>query len=169
MKKYILLSAFLVFLLGCSNSRKDIASDFFVPGNFSYSGGFEKAGFKTASKIIKKDGQNFLVEETIDTATRIERVYLISENSIDLIFVGEESSFNFDTPNLTKKETVLKTPFKVGHSWTSNENEYEIVDYIDAESGIEVVVQKTYPNGNFEKIIYQKGFGKIYHSFTQNN
>ncbi|MGL5053111.1 MAG: hypothetical protein ACRC5W_05910 [Cetobacterium sp.] len=169
MKKYFFMLGFLFVLIGCSAAQNDNISDFFVSGKFVYSGGFEKAGFKTSSKIVKKDNLKFLVEETVDTATRVERVYLLNKNSIDLVFIGEESSFDFDALDLSKKETILKTPFKIGNSWVSNNNEYEIINYIDAESGIEVTVQKIYQNGNVEKTIYQKYFGKIYRSFTQNN
>ncbi|MGL5567837.1 MAG: hypothetical protein ACRDB9_01205, partial [Cetobacterium sp.] len=68
-----------------------------------------------------------------------------------------------------KKETVLKAPLQVGNSWESNGNSYEITDFIDAESGVEVTVQKLYPNGTIEKVIYQKDFGKIFRSITLNN
>lgn len=116
---------------------------------------------KTSSKYIYKNGYRFIVEDTIDTATRVQRVYLITKDSIDLVFVGENISADLNALDFNKRETILKAPFEIGNKWNSRGNHYEIVDFIDAESGQEVTVEKTYSNGNIERIIYQKGFGKI--------
>ena len=161
MKKYLFIFGFLLFLVGCTSTEDYVVSDFFVAGDFTYKGGFENAGSKSSSKIVKRNGLKFIVEETVDTATRVERVYLINRDSISLIYTGENTHVNLDTIDLTKGEVILKAPFTVGKTWKSKENIYEIVDFIDAESGPEVTVEKTYPNGTIEKIIYQKGFGKI--------
>lgn len=161
MKKCLFIFGFLLFLVGCTSTEDYVVSDFFVAGDFTYKGGFENAGSKSSSKIVRKNGLKFIVEETVDTATRVERVYLINRDSISLIYTGENTQVNLDTLDLTKGEVILKAPFTVGKTWKSKENIYEIVDFIDAESGPEVTVEKTYPNGTIEKIIYQKGFGKI--------
>lgn len=161
MKKCLFIFGFLLFLVGCTNTEDYIVSDFFVAGDFTYKGGFENAGSKSSSKIVRKNGLKFIVEETTDTATQVEKIYLINRDSISLIYVGENTHANLDTLDLTKGEVILKAPFVVGKTWKSKENIYEIVDFIDAESGPEVTVEKTYPNGTVEKIIYQKGFGKI--------
>ncbi|MGL4425376.1 MAG: hypothetical protein ACRCZ0_11060 [Cetobacterium sp.] len=164
MKKYMFLIGFLLSLVGCTNSQNYNVSDFFVSGDFNYNGGFENAGSKTSSKIVKMNGMKYVVENTSDTATNVERVYLISKDSIDLVFVGEDTHADLNSLDLSKKETVLKAPLQVGNSWESNENIYEISDFIDAESGIHITVQKLYPNGTLEKVIYQKDFGKIFRS-----
>lgn len=169
MKKYLFIFGFLLFLVGCTNTEDYIVSDFFVAGDFTYTGGFENAGSKTSSKMVRKNGLKFIVEETLDTATRVERVYLINRDSISLVYVGENTHVNLDNIDLTKGEVILKAPFTVGKSWKSGNNIYTIVDFIDAESGPEVAVEKRYPNGNIEKIIYQKGFGKIQKTIIMEN
>lgn len=128
--------------MGCSNTEEYVVSDFFVAGDFTYKGGFENAGSKTTSKTVRKNGLRFIIEETTDTATRVERVYLVNRDSISLIYVGEDTHVNIDDLNLTKGEVVLKAPFTVGKTWKSGENIYEIVEFIDAESGPEVTVEK---------------------------
>lgn len=161
MKKYVSLFIFLVFIMGCSNNDNSKVSDFFVAGNFEYRGGFEEAGFKTSSRYVNKNGHRFIVEDITDTATKVQKVYLITKDSIDLVFVGEDSVANLNALDFNSRETVLKLPFKIGNKWVSRGNRYEIIDFIDAESGPEVTVEKTYSNGSVERIIYQKGFGKI--------
>lgn len=161
MRKYLSIFSFLLLFIGCSHTDKYVVSDFFVTGDFTYKGGFENSGLKTTSKTVKKNGLKFIVEETTDTATKVERVYLINKDSISLIYVGEDTHVNIDTLDVTKGEVILKTPFIVGKTWKSGENIYQIVEFIDAESGPEVTVEKRYPNGTTEKTIYQKGFGKI--------
>lgn len=161
MKKFTFLIVFLLLVMGCSNNTNYKVSDFFVAGDFEYKGGFEGAGFKTSSKYINHNGHRFIVENITDTATTVQKIYLITKNSIDLVFTGEDTSADLATLNLNTRETVLKLPFKIGNNWTSAGNRYEIIDFIDAESGQEITVEKTYSNGNVERIIYQKGFGKI--------
>lgn len=161
MKKYLFIFGVFLFLIGCSNTENYIVSDFFVAGDFTYKGGFENAGSKTSSKIVRKNGLKFIVEESTDTATTVEKIYLINRDSISLIYVGENTHADLDTLDLTKGEVILKAPFTVGKTWKSGENIYEIVDFIDAESGPEVTVEKKYPNGTIERVIYQKGFGKV--------
>ncbi|MGL5188357.1 MAG: hypothetical protein ACRC7S_01705, partial [Cetobacterium sp.] len=64
---------------------------------------------------------------------------------------------------------ILKAPFTVGKTWKSGENIYEIVEFIDAESGPEVTVEKRYPSGTIERTTYQKGFGKVQKTTTMVN
>lgn len=161
MKKYLFIFGFLFFLMGCSNTQEYAVSDFFVAGDFTYKGGFENSGSKTASKTVRKNGLKFIVEETTDTATIVERVYLVSKDSVSLIYVGENSHVNIDNLDITKGEVILKAPFTVGETWKSGDNIYEIVEFIDAESGPEVTVEKKYPSGMTERTTYQKGFGKV--------
>ncbi len=169
MKKYLFIFGFLLFLMGCSNAEEYVVSDFFVAGDFTYKGGFENAGSKTTSKTVRKNGLKFIIEETTDTATRVERVYLVNRDSISLIYFGENTHINIDDLNLTKGEVILKAPFTVGKTWKSGENIYEIVEFIDAESGPEVTVEKRYPSGTIERTTYQKGFGKVQKTTTMVN
>ncbi len=164
MKKYLFIFSFLLILIGCNNTETSHSSvsDFFVAGNFVYTGGFENAGSKTTSKMIQKNGSKFIIENTIDSGTKVQRVYLIEKNAIILVFSGENKHINLDNLDLKNGEIVFKAPFTVGSTWKSKGNIYKIADFIDAESGPEVTVEKIYPNGTIEKIIYQKGFGKIY-------
>lgn len=169
MKKYLLIFSFLLFLMGCSNANEYLVSDFIVAGDFTYKGGFENAGSKTTSKAVKKNGLNFIIEETIDTATIVERVYLINKNSISLIYVGENTHINIENLDINRGEVILKAPLIVGKTWKSGENTYEIVEFVDAESGPEVTVEKKYPSGTTERTTYQKGFGKIQKTTTMVN
>jgi len=169
MKKYLFVFGFLLFLMGCSNKEEYVVSDFFVAGDFTYKGGFENAGSKTTSKTVRKNGLRFIVEETTDTATRVERVYLVNRDSISLIYVGEDTHVNIDDLNLTNGEIILKAPLTVGKNWKSGENIYEIVEFIDAESGSEVTVEKRYPSGTTERTTYQNGFGKVQKTTTMVN
>jgi len=163
MKRILFLLAFSLLFISCSSNTTNNykVDDFFVAGNFTYNGGFEGAGFKTTSKYVYKNGYKFILEDTIDTATQVQRVYLLTKDSIVLIFTGENTSADLNSLDLTKGEVILKAPFNIGNKWLSAGNKYEIIEYIDAESGPEITIEKTYPNGNIERIIYQKGFGKI--------
>lgn len=175
MKKHLFIFSFLFILMGCTNNYNAPNSetvsvvDFFTPGDFTFTGGFENAGFRTSRKIVKRNNLKFIVEETIDTATRVERIFLVNKDSISLVFVGEDTNVNIDDLDLTKGEIILKAPFTVGKTWKSGENTYEIINFIDAESGQEVTVEQRSPFGVIIRTTYQKGFGKIQRTTTMVN
>lgn len=151
MKKIAIFITSLL-LLGCSNSSQLRVSDFFVERDESYTGGFENAGYKVTSQIVEVEDKKFLVEDTIDTATTVQRVYYTNGDEILLLFTGEEQKADLKSLDTNSGEIVLKTPLKVGETWTSNGNKYEIISV--SEDKIEV--KKIFQSGVEKTLIYKK-------------
>ena len=165
MKKILFLSVFLLIFSACQTETNLI--DFFSNGNKSYSGGFENAGYKIETKIIKKDNKTFMVENIVDTATIVQKIFIIDKNKVVLLSSKEIPSPSFDIGKISNfnGEIILKTPLKVGTSWVSSNNKYEITEVLKEDTGTEVTVEKTFSNGNKELTTYQNGFGIISKSF----
>lgn len=157
MKKFLISSLFIFSLLGCSNLSTLTTEDFFVGNQKNFTGGFENAGYTISSKVIELENKKFLVENTIDTATQVQRVYFLDEDKILLVFVGEGEVADLKNLDLTSGEIILKEPFKVGETWKSKENNYKITSVTSEE----IEVTKTFPSGIQEIITYKKGEGKI--------
>lgn len=167
MKKILFLSIFLLIFSACQKEINLI--DFFSNGNKSYSGGFENAGYKIETKIIKKANKTFMVENIVDTATIVQKIFIIDKNEVVLLSSKEISSPSFEVGDISNfdGEVILKTPLKVGNSWVSSNNKYKITEVLKEDTGTEVTVEKTFPNGNKELTTYQNGFGIISKSFLK--
>lgn len=148
MKKKLVIFIGSLLLLGCSNNSQLKVADFFVENNQTYTGGFENAGYKVESKVIELDGKKFLVEDTTDTATTVQRVYYLDDEKILLLFTGEAKEADLKILDTNVGEIVLKAPLVVGETWTSNGNDYEIVSVSEDK----VKVKKIFPSG-VEKIL----------------
>ena len=97
-----------LFFLGCTSTHKLKVEDFFVENNQTYAGGFENANYRIDSNIIELDGKKFLVENTIDTATTVQRVYYLNNEEILLLFTGEAQVADLSTLDINSGEIVLK-------------------------------------------------------------
>ncbi|MCI7186703.1 MAG: hypothetical protein MR995_00885 [Fusobacterium mortiferum] len=152
MKKKLVIFIGSLLLLGCSNTQQPKVEDFFIENTQTYTGGFENAGYKVDSKIVELDGKKFLVEDTTDTATTVQRVYYLDNDEILLLFTGEAQVADLSKLDINSGEVVLKAPLVVGETWTSNGNSYEII--LATEDKVEV--KKTFQSG-IEKILnYRK-------------
>ena len=92
MKKKLAIFIGSLLLLGCSNTQQPKVEDFFVENTQTYTGGFENAGYKVDSKVVELDGKKFLVEDTTDTATTVQRVYYLDNDEILLLFKNRTHS-----------------------------------------------------------------------------
>lgn len=152
MKKKLAIFIGSLLLLGCSNTQQPKVEDFFVENTQTYTGGFENAGYKVDSKVVELDGKKFLVEDTTDTATTVQRVYYLDNDEILLLFTGEAQVADLSKLDTNSGEIVLKAPLVVGETWTSNGNSYEIISVTEDK----VEVKKTFQSG-IEKILnYRK-------------
>lgn len=152
MKKKLAIFIGSLLILGCSNTQQPKVKDFFVENTQTYTGGFENAGYKVDSKIVELDGKKFLVEDTTDTATTVQRVYYLDNDEILLLFTGEAQVADLSKLDINSGEVVLKAPLIVGKTWTSNGNNYEIISVTEDK----VEVKKTFQSG-IEKILnYRK-------------
>ncbi|RHF66654.1 putative periplasmic lipoprotein [Fusobacterium mortiferum] len=152
MKKKLAIFIGSLLLLGCSNTQQPKVEDFFVENTQTYTGGFENAGYKVDSKVVELDGKKFLVEDTTDTATTVQRVYYLDNDEILLLFTGEAQVADLSKLDTNSGEIVLKAPLVVGETWTSNGNSYEIISVTEDK----VEVKKTFQSG-VEKILnYRK-------------
>lgn len=152
MKKKLAIFIGSLLLLGCSNTQQPKVEDFFVENTQTYTGGFENAGYKVDSKVVELDGKKFLVEDTTDTATTVQRVYYLDNDEILLLFTGEAQVADLSKLDTNSGEVVLKAPLVVGETWTSNGNSYEIISATEDK----VEVKKTFQSG-IEKILnYRK-------------
>ena len=141
-----------LFFLGCTSTHKLKVEDFFVENNQTYAGGFENANYRIDSNIIELDGKKFLVENTIDTATTVQRVYYLNNEEILLLFTGEAQVADLSTLDINSGEIVLKAPLIVGKTWISNGNTYEIISVVEDE----IQVKKTFKSGIEEIVIFKK-------------
>lgn len=152
MKKKLAIFIGSLLLLGCSNTQQTKVEDFFVENTQTYTGGFENTGYKVDSKVVELDGKKFLVEDTTDTATTVQRVYYLDNDEILLLFTGEAQVADLSKLDTNSGEIVLKAPLVVGETWTSNGNSYEIISVTEDK----VEVKKTFQSG-VEKILnYRK-------------
>lgn len=152
MKKKLAIFIGSLLLLGCSNTQQPKVEDFFVENTQTYTGGFENAGYKVDSKIVELDDKKFLVEDTTDTATTVQRVYYLDNDEILLLFTEEAQVADLSKLDINSGEVVLKAPLVVGKTWTSNGNRYEIISVTEDK----VEVKKTFQSG-IEKILnYRK-------------
>lgn len=161
--KKILLSSFFIFSLLACTSTNLTTKDFFVESTHQFQGGFENSGYSTISKIVTSDNNSFLIENTKDSATNVQRIYLLNEDKILLLFTGENPIDNLDSLNLDNGEIVLQAPFRVGEKWISNSNTYEIIS-VGAD---EIQVKKSFPSGIKEITTYKKGEWKIKRDILQ--
>lgn len=152
MKKKLAIFIGSLLLLGCSNTQQPKVEDFFVENTQTYTSGFENAGYKVDSKIVELDDKKFLVEDTTDTATTVQRVYYLDNDEILLLFTTEEAQVaDLSKLDINSGEVVLKAPLVVGKTWTSNGNRYEIISVTEDK----VEVKKTFQSG-VEKILTYK-------------
>lgn len=152
MKKKLTIFIGSLLLLGCSNTQQPKVEDFFIENTQTYTGGFENAGYKVDSKVVELDGKKFLVEDTTDTATTVQRVYYLDNDEILLLFTGKAQVADLSKLDTNSGEVVLKAPLVVGETWTSNGNSYEIISATEDK----VEVKKTFQSG-IEKILnYRK-------------
>lgn len=157
MKKVLLFLSFIFLLLSCSNSSILTTEDLFVGNQKEFVGGFENSGYTISSKVVDFEGSRFLIEDTSDTATHVQRVYLLKNNEIILVFTGEDQIADLSKLDINSGEVVVKSPFELGKKWESNGNLYEIT----ALESDKVQVTKSFPSGVKEIITYKKGEGKI--------
>lgn len=141
-----------LFFLGCTSTHKLKIEDFFVENNQTYAGGFENANYRIDSNITELDGKKFLVENTIDTATTVQRVYYLNNEEILLLFTGEAQVADLSTLDINSGEIVLKAPLIVGKTWISNGNTYEIISVVEDE----IQVKKTFKSGIEKIVIFKK-------------
>ena len=151
MKKKLAIFIGSLLLLGCSNTQQPKVEDFFVENTQTYTSGFENADYKVDSKIVKLDDKKFLVEDTTDTATAVQRVYYLDNDEILLLFTEEAQVADLSKLDINSGEVVLKAPLVVGKTWTSNGNRYEIISVTEDK----VEVKKTFQRG-VEKILTYK-------------
>lgn len=151
MKKKLAIFIGSLLLLGCSNTQQPKVEDFFVENTQTYTGGFENAGYKVDSKVVELDGKKFLVEDTTNTTTTVQRVYYLDNDEILLLFTGEAQVADLSKLDINSGEVVLKAPLVVGKIWTSNGNRYEIISVTEDK----VEVKKTFQSG-VEKILTYK-------------
>lgn len=151
MKKKLAIFIGSLLLLGCSNTQQPKVEDFFVENTQTYTSGFENADYKVDSKIVKLDDKKFLVEDTTDTATAVQRVYYLDNDEILLLFTEEAQVADLSKLDINSGEVVLKAPLVVGKTWTSNGNRYEIISVTEDK----VEVKKTFQSG-VEKILTYK-------------
>ena len=151
MKKKLAIFIGSLLLLGCSNTQQPKEEDFFVENTQTYTSGFENADYKVDSKIVELDDKKFLVEDTTDTATTVQRVYYLDNDEILLLFTEEAQVADLSKLDINSGEVVLKAPLVVGKTWTSNGNRYEIISVIEDK----VEVKKTFQSG-VEKILTYK-------------
>ena len=151
MKKKLAIFIGSLLLLGCSNTQQPKVEDFFVENTQTYTSGFENADYKVDSKIVKLDDKKFLVEDTTDTATTVQRVYYLDSDEILLLFTEEAQVADLSKLDINSGEVVLKAPLVVGKTWTSNGNRYEIISVTEDK----VEVKKTFQSG-IEKILTYK-------------
>lgn len=152
MKKRLIIFIGSLLLLGCSNVAKLSVSDFFIENIQTYTGGFENSGYKVTSKVVELDNKRFLVEDTEDTATTVQRVYYLNGDKILLLYTGENRKADLKALDITDGEIVLKAPLTVGESWTSKGNSYKIISVAEDE----VKVKKTFPSGIEKVITYRR-------------
>lgn len=141
-----------LFFLGCTSTHKLKVEDFFVENDQTYAGGFENANYRIDSNITELDGKKFLVENTIDTATTVQRVYYLNNEEILLLFTGEAQVADLSTLDINSGEIVLKAPLIVGKTWISNGNTYEIISVVEDE----IQVKKTFKSGIEKIVIFKK-------------
>lgn len=151
MKKKLAIFIGSLLLLGCSNTQQPKVEDFFVENTQTYTSGFENADYKVDSKIVELDDKKFLVEDTTDTATAVQRVYYLDNDEILLLFTEEAQVADLSKLDINSGEVVLKAPLVVGKTWTSNGNRYEIISVTEDK----VEVKKTFQSG-VEKILTYK-------------
>lgn len=151
MKKKLAIFIGSLLLLGCSNTQQPKVEDFFVENTQTYTSGFENADYKVDSKIVELDDKKFLVEDTTDTATAVQRVYYLDNDEILLLFTEEAQVADLSKLDINSGEVVLKAPLVVGKTWTSNGNRYEIISVTEDK----VEVKKTFQSG-IEKILTYK-------------
>lgn len=151
MKKKLAIFIGSLLLLGCSNTQQPKVEDFFVENTQTYTSGFENADYKVDSKIVELDDKKFLVEDTTDTATTVQRVYYLDNDEILLLFTEEAQVADLSKLDINSGEVVLKAPLVVGKTWTSNGNRYEIISVTEDK----VEVKKTFQSG-IEKILTYK-------------
>lgn len=167
-KKYFLITFGLFALIGCSNldysnktNKNNDIKEFVIGESIGieqkYGGGFENAGYSVLSEVFEVDGNTFIVETTKDTATIVERVYIVLEDRIELLSTLEDSKADLKNIDLENGEIVLKKPFKIGATWESKGNKYKILTMSENY----ILIEKTFPSGIVENITYKKGFGKI--------
>lgn len=153
MKKRLAVLIGSLLLLGCSNTSTQLkVSDFFVESTQEYSGGFENAGYKVVSKVVDLEGKKFIVEDTSDTATTVQRVYYLNGDEMLLLFTGEAQEADLKNLDTTDGEIVLKAPFVVGERWESKGNNYEIISVTEDT----VTVKKIFPSGIEKTLNYRK-------------
>ena len=151
MKKKLAIFIGSLLLLGCSNTQQPKVEDFFVENTQTYTSGFENVDYKVDSKIVELDDKKFLVEDTTDTATTVQRVYYLDNDEILLLFTEEAQVADLSKLDINSGEVVLKAPLVVGKTWTSNGNRYEIISVTEDK----VEVKKTFQSG-IEKILTYK-------------
>lgn len=151
MKKKLAIFIGSLLLLGCSNTQQPKVEDFFVENTQTYTSGFENADYKVDSKIVELDDKKFLVEDTTDTATAVQRVYYLDNDEILRLFTEEAQVADLSKLDINSGEVVLKAPLVVGKTWTSNGNRYEIISVTEDK----VEVKKTFQSG-IEKILTYK-------------
>lgn len=107
---------------------------YFPPKNLKmiYNGGFEGGGYSRTTEFI--EGNKVQIKE-ISTGASVAMVYLISEESITIIFEkeenGQEKSYINTAPNTNR--IVLKGPIKVGTTWEQEEGRQSTITGVGVE------------------------------------
>ncbi|MGL5051412.1 MAG: hypothetical protein ACRC6A_04830 [Fusobacteriaceae bacterium] len=139
MKKMIVLITAAIVFAGCGKKEEQFNLNSFFPlGEKVYSGGFEGSNYE----ILTEDLGNGKIKQTIlTTATAVTRVLKI-EKEVKMIFIGEEiTTYTDGEQNI--EEVIIKTPLSKGYKWTSNEKEFEILDF----DGKKLVISKKFTEG----------------------
>ncbi|WP_027128521.1 hypothetical protein [Fusobacterium perfoetens] len=159
MKKLFFISLLISSILGCSNSNvKNInCYDYFNNNSVNFSGGFENSGYNVKSNIVSFNGKNLLIENITDTATTVEKVYILEKDYVKLVSTTEGKNVNLKDLDFDKGEIILKSPIKVGDTWTSNGNKYIVVEINDSI----IKIKKIFPSNITEITTYEKGKGIV--------
>lgn len=175
---FMLLSLFFILLLnGCSAEKPPVKPDTVTPpeeslssflplkvgNNWVYEGiGNEYAAY-TQEVLYQKDNTYQVMVNNGGTVAANR--YEVKEDSIKVTYREGE---NYDNKNILGKPantdgTVLKQPLKIGNSWVSEGNTYEI---IQKDASVEV------PAGTFTdclviKVVYKEGDDESYYYYKE--
>ncbi|MCX7709922.1 MAG: hypothetical protein N2484_08720 [Clostridia bacterium] len=133
-----------------------------------FSGGFENEGFTHTIDRFDKDK---IQVKQFDTGTGVILVYQVTSKEIRLIYSREvpDGSFKENYLDELKNNTdkvILKTPLKVGTTWTDSEGgEHRITGInvrVKTPAGTFNAIEVTFQSGNFEmKSYYAKDIGLV--------
>ena len=140
MKKMMVFIIAVIVFVGCEKKEKELnLNNFFPLGENRYSGGFEESNYE----IITEDLGGGKIKQTILTAaTAVTRVFKIEDEEVKLVFAGEEIITYIDGEQ-NIEEIVIKAPLAKGYKWSSNEKEFEILEF----DGKKLVISKKFIDG----------------------